>query len=129
MEHRHSLAQNDHGEDDEHDKQDEHDEENEVSFEQGDSNRETSPETSVDTSVDDNEALIKKLTNVLEKVKINVFDNLDNEEAQKSTKSMIKSFQRRVKGNIQTLSTTLISVGKEVTAPAKRGTKRRKNNF
>ena len=52
MEHRHSLAQNDHGEDDEHDKQDEHDEhneENEVSFEQGDSNRETSPETSVDT--------------------------------------------------------------------------------
>ena len=48
MEHRHSLAQNDHGEDDEHDKQDEHDEhdeENEVSFEQGDSNRETSPNT------------------------------------------------------------------------------------
>ena len=45
----------------------------------------------------------------------------------KSAKSMIKSFEKGVKGNIQTFSKTLFSVGKEVTAPAKSGAKRKNN--
>ena len=65
----------------------------------------------------------------MEQVKIKVFDNLDNEEVQKSTKSIIKNFERGVKGNMQTFSKTLFSVGKEVTAPAKSGTKRRKKQL
>ena len=42
---------------------------------------------------------------------------------------MIKNFERGVKGNMQTFSKTLFSVGKEVTAPAKSGTKRRKKQL
>ena len=78
-----------------------------------------------DSSVDDSEELIEKLTNVLEQVKIRVFDNLDNDEVKKSAKSMIRNFERGVKGNINTFSKTLFSVGKEVTAPAKSGAKRK----
>lgn len=78
-----------------------------------------------DTSVDDPEQLVERLANVLEQVKIKVFDNLHNDEVKKSAKSMIKNFERGVKGNMQTFSKTLFSVGKEVTAPAKSGAKRK----
>ena len=82
-----------------------------------------------DTSDIDTEELVEKLTNVLEQVKIKVLDNLDNEEVKKSAKSMIKNFDKGVKGNIQTFSKTLFSVGKEVTAPAKSGAKRKNNGL
>ena len=62
---------------------------------------------------------------VLEQVKIKVIDNLDKDKVKKSAKSMIKNFDRGVKGNVQTFSNTLFSVGKEVTAPAKSGAKRK----
>ena len=62
---------------------------------------------------------------VLEQVKIKVIDNLDKDKVKKSAKSMIKNFDRGVKGNMQTFSKTLFSVGKEVTAPAKSGAKRK----
>ena len=44
---------------------------------------------------------------------------------------MIKNFERgvKVKGNIQTFSKTLFSVCKEVTLPAKSGTKRKKRGL
>ena len=42
---------------------------------------------------------------------------------------MIKNFDKGVKGNIQTFSKTLFSVGKEVTAPAKSGAKRKNNGL
>ena len=69
--------------------------------------------------------MIEKITNVLEQVKIRIFDNLDNDEVKKSAKSMMKNFEKGVKGNLQTFSKTLFSVGKEVTAPAKSGAKRK----
>ena len=78
-----------------------------------------------DTSVDDNDELLEKLTNVLEQVKIKVIDNLYNDEVRKSSKSMIRNFEKGVKGNVQTFSKTLFSVGKEVTAPAVSGAKRK----
>ena len=60
-----------------------------------------------DTSVDDNDELLEKQTNVLEQVKIKVIDNLYNDEVRKSSKSMIRNFEKGVKGNVQTLITTL----------------------
>ena len=85
----------------------------------------TEETSGTDTSVEDTEQLVERLTNVLEQVKIKVFDNLHNDEVKKSAKSMIKNFERGVKGNVQTFSKTLFSVGKEVTAPAKSGAKRK----
>lgn len=107
----------DHEEDDGHKEDDVHDEDLVESGAEGSSG--------TDTSDDDTEELIEKLTNVLEQVKIKVIDNLDKDEVKKSAKSMIKNFDRGVKGNMQTFSKTLFSVGKEVTAPAKSGAKRK----
>ena len=78
-----------------------------------------------ESSVDDSEELIERLTDVLEKVKIKVINNIDKDEVKKSTKSLIKNFEKAVNGNTQTFSRILFSVGKEATAPAKSGAKRK----
>ena len=85
-------------------------------------------EESSGTEISDEE-LVEKLSNVLEQVKIKVYDNLQNDEVKKAAKSMIKNFEKGVKGNVQTFSKTLFSVGKELTAPTTAGAKRKNNGM
>ena len=120
-----TLAEDDNDDDEMRDILDEEDDVNEEPLvESG-----AEAEADNDASDIDTEELVEKLTNVLEQVKIKVLDNLDNEEVKKSAKSMIKNLEKGVKGNIQTFSKTLFSVGKEATAPAKSGVKRKNNGL
>ena len=117
-----TLAEDDNDDDEMRDILDEEDDVNEEPL------VESGAEAEADNDASDIE-LVEKLTNVLEQVKIKVLDNLDNEEVKKSAKSMIKNLEKGVKGNIQTFSKTLFSVGKEATAPAKSGVKRKNNGL